>query len=62
MAGAGLGGRELKHRNEIETERFIKVVRAGYGIETPLRELIVVIIRDCYQRMDLQTQIALSQN
>ena len=59
--GAGLGGRELKHRNEIETERFIKVVRAGYGIETPLRELIVVIIRDCYQRMDLQTQIALSQ-
>ncbi|WP_323097987.1 hypothetical protein, partial [Serratia marcescens] len=59
--GAGLGGRELKRRNEIETERFIKVVRAGYGIEAPLRELIAVIIRDCYQRMDLQTQTVLSQ-
>lgn len=59
--GAGLGSGEFKRRNELETERFIKVIRAGYGIEAPLRELITVIIRDCYQRMDVQTQTALGQ-
>ncbi|SMB48662.1 hypothetical protein SPRA44_670027 [Serratia proteamaculans] len=41
--GAGLEGGEFKRRNEIETERFIKVIRAVYGIEAPLRELITVI-------------------
>ncbi|CAI0888819.1 hypothetical protein [Serratia proteamaculans] len=59
--GAGLGGGQFKRRNELETERFIKVIRAGYGIEAPLRELITVIIRDCYHRMDAETQTALGR-
>lgn len=59
--GAGLGGGQFKRRNELETERFIKVIRAGYGIEAPLRELIAIIVRDCYQRMDVQIKTALGQ-
>jgi len=59
--GAGLAGGEFKRRNELETERFIRVIRAGYGLEAPLRELITIIIRDCYQRMNAQTQTALGQ-
>ncbi|CVC02651.1 Uncharacterised protein [Serratia marcescens] len=56
--GSGAMGSDLKSRNVIETERFIRVVRAGYGIEAPLRELIMIVIRDCYQKMDPQVQSA----
>lgn len=59
--GAGVGGCEFKHRNKIETERFIKVISSGYGIEASLRELITIVIRDCYQRMDVQTQSVLGR-
>lgn len=59
--GSGLAGSQLKRRNEIETERFIRVVKMGYGIEAPLRELIGIIITDCYKLMDQQTQNAISQ-
>lgn len=59
--GSGLAGSDLKRRNQLETERFFRVIKMGYGIEAPLRELISIIINDCYKRMDQQTQNTLNQ-
>ncbi|CAI1096001.1 Uncharacterised protein [Serratia entomophila] len=59
--GSGLAGSQLKLRNQSETERFFRVIKLGYGIENPLRELIGIIINDCYKRMDQQTQNKISQ-
>ncbi|XTZ37099.1 hypothetical protein ACQYRI_14030 [Salmonella enterica] len=50
--GSGLLGRDLKARNEYETERFMRVFKGLISNEEPIRQLITIVITDFYSKLD----------
>lgn len=52
VEGSGVLGRELKNRNEYETERFIRVFKGLVSKEEPVRKLITIVITDFYSKLD----------
>lgn len=60
IEGSGLLGSELKARNEYETERFIRMLKALSSNEEPLRQLVTIIITDFYSKLDETSKKAIS--
>lgn len=52
VEGSGVLGRELKARNEYETERFIRVFKGLVSNEEPIRQLIIIVITAFYSKLD----------
>ena len=52
VEGSGVLGRDLKRRNEYETERFIRAFRALISNDQPIRQLITIVSTDFYAKLD----------
>lgn len=52
VEGSGILGRELKTRNEYETERFLRAFKDLILNEEPVRQLITIVITDFYSKLD----------
>lgn len=52
IEGSGFLGRDLKARNEYETERFMRVFKALLSNEEPIRQLIFIVITAFYSKLD----------
>ncbi|ELY2494756.1 hypothetical protein ACI09O_000823 [Cronobacter muytjensii] len=52
VEGSGAFGRELKVRNEYETERFMRAFKDLASNEEPVRRLVTMVITDFYQKLD----------
>ncbi|EOI3549039.1 hypothetical protein ACMSZT_003904 [Cronobacter dublinensis] len=52
VEGSGAFGRELKVRNDYETERFIRAFKDLASNEEPVRRLVTMVITDFYQKLD----------
>lgn len=50
--GSGLSGSEIKNRNSIETERFIKTLRYLRDPDSRMRRMITIIIDEFYSKLD----------
>lgn len=50
--GSGLAGSDLKNRNQMETERFMRLIKATANRHEPIRQLITVVITDFYAKLD----------
>lgn len=52
VEGSGFLGRDLKARNQYETERFMRAFKSLVSNEEPLRQLITIVITDFYSKLD----------
>jgi len=52
LEGSGFLGRDLKARNEYETERFMRVFKGLISNEEPIRQLISIVITEFYSKLD----------
>ncbi|CAM9355579.1 hypothetical protein E7W39_00575 [Cronobacter sakazakii] len=50
--GSGAFGREMKVRNEYETERFMRAFKDLASNEEPVRKLVTMVISDFYEKLD----------
>ncbi len=52
VAGSGLTGGAIRDRNQRETERFIRLIRAVGSKEEPIRRLITLVMTDFYKKLN----------
>ncbi|AVV39098.1 MULTISPECIES: hypothetical protein [Pantoea] len=50
--GSGLAGSDLKNRNQRETERFMRLIKATADRHEPIRQLVTIVINDFYLKLD----------
>lgn len=50
--GSGLAGGDIRGRNQRETERFLRLIRAAGSKEQPIRRLITLVMTDFYQKLN----------
>ncbi|WP_297205659.1 hypothetical protein [uncultured Pluralibacter sp.] len=58
--GSGVIDRRNKIRNEMENERFFHVLKSMTRSESPLRQLVTIVITDFYARLDQQGKQAIA--
>ncbi|ELW9545010.1 TPA: hypothetical protein L9968_002802 [Klebsiella aerogenes] len=56
IEGAGIIERQYKRRNEIENERFFRVLKSLSSNEAPIRQLVTIVISDFYNKLDDNTK------
>lgn len=56
IEGAGIVERQYKRRNEIENERFFRVLKSLSSNEAPIRQLVTIVISDFYNKLDDNTK------
>ncbi|MBN1089892.1 MULTISPECIES: hypothetical protein [Pantoea] len=57
--GSGLAGSDLKNRNQRETERFMRLIKATADRHEPIRQLITIVINDFYAKLDNESKQAI---
>lgn len=57
--GSGLAGSDLKNRNQRETERFMRLIKATADRHEPIRLLITIVINDFYAKLDNESKQAI---
>lgn len=56
IEGAGIVERQYKRRNEIENERFFRILKSLSSNEAPIRQLVTIVISDFYNKLDDNTK------
>ncbi|CAH5625037.1 hypothetical protein AI3013V2_1365 [Enterobacter cloacae] len=61
VEGTGIVDRDLKARNEIENERFFRVLKSLAANEAPIRQLVTTVITDFYTKLDDKGKKAINE-